>query len=90
MEQFKNSAGSKKINYASREKIWRLFFDYLPEYLHDAISLAKIHDHFYVDGIEYICLPGNYEPEWRGNLRLAQGQMDIQKKVDNNINYNCL
>jgi hypothetical protein len=90
MEQFKNSAGSKKINYASREKIWRLFFDYLPEYLHDAISLAKIHDHFYVDGIEYVCLPGNYEPEWRGNLRLAQGQMDIQKKIDNNINYNCL
>lgn len=89
VDRFAFSDGTRKILYASGEKIWTLFMDYLPEYLHDAIANGKIHDHFYIDGVEYICTSDEYQPEWRSRLKLAQGKIEIQKVVDNNKNKNC-
>lgn len=88
-DTFKKSNGESDIIYAAREKIWRLSFDYLPEYIHDAISIAKIHDHFFLDNVEYISPIANYDPEWRDKMSLSQSNIEIQKKIDNNINYNC-
>lgn len=88
-ERFVYSNGLRKILYATSEKIWILNIDYVPQYIHDSIALAKIHDHFYIDGVEYICVDGNYEPEWRGQLKLAQGKLEVQKVIDNNKNKNC-
>lgn len=86
---FMYSDGEKKMLYGKSEKIWTLTIDYLPQYLHDAIAIGKIHDHFYVDGVEYICEAGNYEPEWRGRLKLAQGKLEVKKIIENNTNKNC-
>lgn len=88
-DRFAFSDGRRKILYATSEKIWIFFVDYLPEYLHDALAVAKIHDHFYIDGVEYICTSDEYVPEWRNRLKLAQGRFDIQKVIDNNKNKNC-
>jgi len=83
------SNGRNKIIFAQSEKVWELRIDYVPEYIHDAIRLAKIHDRFYIDGVEYYCLEGDYEPEWRGRQRFAQSQIEVQKLIDYNVNNSC-
>lgn len=88
IDRFAFSDGTRKILYADGEKIWQLYFDYLPEYLHDAISSAKKHDHFYIDGVEYICSSDNYEPEWRKQLLLAQSKIDVQRVTQQTLNQN--
>lgn len=89
IDRFAFSNGERKILYSTSEKIWKLMFDYAPEYIHDAVALAKIHDHFYIDGVEYICTSDEYQPEWRDRNKIAQGTIEVQKVIDNNKNKNC-
>lgn len=90
-ENYVNSSGQKEITYGASEKIWTLLIGEQPEYIHDALRLAKIHDHFYIDGTEYVCMDGDYEPEWKDypRLNLARSRFEIRKKTENNINKKC-
>lgn len=88
-DKFMYSDSEKKLIFARSEKIWRLIIDYLPQYIHDAISVGSDHDHFFIDGEEYIVETDNYEPEWRGRLKLAQSTLEVRNVTYNKRNQNC-
>jgi len=86
-----DSDGVKQITYAKSEKIKPLLISEQPEYIHDAIRLAKIHDEFKVDGVEYVADEGDYEPEWQQTpiLSMAKSRLSLRKKTDISINKKC-
>lgn len=89
MEDFEDSEGTASVQYFDSRTVYELFFDYLPLYLHKAIRVAKGHDHFYIDGVEYKCLKGDYIPEWRDRKKVAQSRIEITPKTEQNLNTLC-
>lgn len=88
-EEFDDSAGENHITYGKSNKFWTLQIDFLQDYLHDALRLALIHDHLFIDGEEYTARPENYEPAWpskQGARRYTKMNIEVRKKIENNIN----
>jgi YVTN family beta-propeller protein len=82
-----DSGGSQKLYYGSNRKEKTLFIVEVPEYMHDAIATAFIHDNLY-NGLERIqWLDSSYDPEWGGDnnyLYLAKSRVQIGKFTDDN------
>lgn len=89
MEDFKDSIGTNSVQWFDSNTVYELFFDYLPLYLHKAIRVAKGHDHFYIDGVEWKCLKGDYVPEWRDRKKVAQSRIEITPITEQNLNTLC-
>lgn len=92
------SDGEKRILYSVTDKAFELYTDYLPEYIHDALSIALEHDHYFIQNeevsnelLEYVSEDGEYEPEWEDELLLAKVRTTILKKFPDNRreNSNC-
>lgn len=79
-ETFKDTAGTRKIVYAEKEEKKQLILKELPAYLHEAIAVGLDHDHFLVDGVEYVSKEGDYTPNWRKSSNLAPVIIDLVKK----------
>ena len=62
----------------------------MPEYLHDALSIGKGHDHFYIDTVEWVADEG-YEPGWDDLLLLllVPVQFLVRKKTVLEQNKKC-
>lgn len=89
-DEYKNSAGVKEITYFDARKQKELIINEMPEYMHDAVALAKGHDHFYIDGVEYIAEAG-YEPEWqeKPRLKMARSRFLVEQKTYKMTNKKC-
>lgn len=86
---FKDSLGNREILYASSEPIYELLIDEVPEYIHNALRLAKKHDSFQIEGVSYFPTTKNHEPEWRNDSKFAQVRIDITKTNGQSTRSNC-
>jgi len=92
-EDYTYSTGTKKRIYASVEKHYEMLFDYMDEYGHDTMGNGMIPcDIFEIDGVEYLVIFKDYEPNWaeRGKRNLAQSTIEVQKRIEKVLfNRNC-
>jgi hypothetical protein len=87
-EEYTDSAGARNMLFFSSRKQFKLKFDYLPQYLLDALSIAKGHDHFWIDSTEYTIVSGDLAPAWRDRKKVAQMEFDIQATPQSEMNMN--
>jgi hypothetical protein len=87
-DDFQYSDGSRKLNYAAREKYWEVLFDYTDEAALDALTAMFECSVFQIEGISYFVRQEDFKPEWNkeGKQRLAQLRV-IMRKVKSTI-YN--
>ena len=86
------SDGTRSIITGQREKYWMLRIDFVPEWVHDCISLQRILNHFFIDDVEYFVKIEDYIPDFLGGndyLRLATAQVEVRLKDDTVFNRNC-
>lgn len=88
-ETFKDTAGTRKIIYAEKEQQKQLILEEVPAYIHEAIAAALDHDHFLVDGVEYVNKEPEYSPNWRKSSHLAPVIIELVKKSQDLRNSYC-
>lgn len=88
--EFRGSSGTLSKLYFRTDKSKELFIEQIPEYMCDALSIAKGHDHFYIDGVEYE-VQGGFEPEFTDTPEnvLAKVKLRVRKKTFLMENKNC-
>ena len=83
-ENFKLASGNKVNLLIDSESVEEMLIEPLPDYLHDAIRLALVHDNLFIEGQKYFKLDGDYQPEFdKNNGALAHVTVDIQKLNQN-------
>lgn len=88
---FRSSSGTKSKTYFRTEKMKELFIEHIPEYLCDALSIAKGHKNFYIDGVEYYVL-GGFDPDGftdSPESLLSTVKLNVRKKTFLMENKNC-
>lgn len=88
-ETHEYSDGSTAILYGSTRKIYELQIADAPEYIHDALRVAFLHDEFYIDGKRYVKLPGDYTPMWRRGRCVASALVEVEEAEQLTKNSNC-
>lgn len=87
-EVYPYSDGSKEITYVSKTIEKRLTTEEMPEYMHNAMSLALDSDGFFIDGIEHVFEDEEYTPTWRNMSNLAPVEVVVEEAL-NLRNVNC-
>lgn len=89
-EIFQTSIQERFPIYVAATKVKELWVHELPEYLHDALRLALVHDIFKIDGERFVKLEGEYAPDWdTPNSMLAPVIVNVTKFDQNTVNDNC-
>jgi len=87
---YTTSGGQRGLVYTHTTKQEELWVQSIPEYLHDALRVALAHDHFFINGQEYVKTEGGYAPDWDvPNTLLAGVIVGVQKKTQDTFNINC-
>lgn len=86
---YNSSNGLKFQHYTNTRKQQEMFIDQIPDYMHEALSIGLVHDHFYINGTEYIKVEDTYEPDFRNNSFLAPVLVPVEEKTQNLFNRNC-
>lgn len=69
--------GQRVITYANSRKIKEFIVENCPEYIHDALRLAVLHDNFAVDGVLYTVESKEYSPIWRDRAELSSVIIEV-------------
>jgi len=95
-EDYNYSNDMRESYFAHVEKYQQIFFEKVPEYVHDCISIQRRCKHFLIGDIndvltEYFVKPSDYQPEWVKNslIREAPSRFDIRKKTADGFMFNC-
>lgn len=88
--EFRKSSGQIDKLYFRTDKSKELVIEFVPEYVADAISVGKGHDHFYIDGVEYEVKAGmEYELGTNPDSDLGMIKLRVRKKIVLMENKNC-
>lgn len=87
-EVFDYSNGDVEIVYVAKEKEQIFTTEQLPEYIHDALSLALDSDNFFIDGLKYVFPDEEVTPSWRNSSNLAPLEVTLRRS-QNYKNVNC-
>jgi len=92
-ENEEDSSGISKTLYFKSEEERSLFIWQQPEHIHNFMRLFKGYDTFQVDGVDYISIDADYEPESERVLGkipdLSNASTDVRLKTDLNENRFC-
>lgn len=97
-ENYKKSNGSYYKNFAEKDKVWEVLFDYMDEIGHDFLATALVCDHMtlynnsnFIANDEYIWFDDNYKPEWDkdGRQKVAQSRIELRRIDGHLTNSNC-
>ena len=97
-ENYKYSNGTYNKNFAEKDKIWEVLFDYCDEIAHDVIGTALVCDTLLLynpvnlpTNSAYIWVDDSYKPEWdkSGQQKLAQSRIELRKADGGLTNSNC-
>ncbi|HWB65018.1 MAG TPA: hypothetical protein VG603_15980 [Chitinophagales bacterium] len=69
-EQYNFSDNSNVLMMATQEKVYEVLIGDAAEFVHNCLSLLRLHDHFYIDGEEYI-KEGGYALKQRKSTELS-------------------
>ena len=96
MVSYQDSLGRKRVVYAERRKSLSLNTDLLPEFVHDALSLACRHDNFFLEdelfGVNnnFFTRSTDYSPTYVRMSRLAPVKLDVEAKTQNLKKNMCI
>lgn len=85
---YEYSTGDLEILYVTKAKEFLLSVREIPEYMHDAFSLAVDSDNFFIDGIKYVFPDEETTPSWRNSSDLAPIEITLRRS-QNLRNVNC-
>lgn len=89
-EIFLNSSQERYPVYTAATKTKELWIHDMPEYMHDAMRIALVHDEVYIDGVRHVKLEGSYTPDWdTPNSMLAPCVIKVAEFDQNTVNDNC-
>lgn len=88
-ENFIDAAGADVLLYFKGRKSKILAFKQMNELMHDAIFIARRHDIFLVNGIDYVVSKGEYAPAWVESSDLAPSEIEITKRTQLFQNSYC-
>lgn len=97
-KNFENSNADNTILYSQTDKVLEYVTDHLPEYIHDALSIAIEHDTFEIldtdrsDAyIAYVSEEEDYDPDWEDELALAKVRFELKEATPDSEreNSNC-
>lgn len=88
-ETFEDSAGADVLLYFKGRKSRILAIKQTSELMHDAIFLARRHDEFLVDGVDYVVIKGDYSPAWNEASDLAPSEIELTKRTQLFENSYC-
>ncbi len=77
VNQYNFSDNSNVLMTASSEKVYEILIADAAEFVHDCLSIMRLHDSFYVDGAEHI-RTGNYTLKQRKSTELSSAGFDIK------------
>lgn len=88
------SNGVRALSFAQSEKFKVLSISQVDEITHDAIEKIRLLKHFFLgdcDDVltEYVSKKGNYTPEWKGIIKVANSKFEVSKKGDIGFSTNC-
>lgn len=86
---FKDSKSNEHILAAVSNPVYELLIDEVPEFVHNALRLAKLHDTFKINGVQYTTPAKGYNPEWNNLSKFAQVRLEISKYNGESIRSNC-
>lgn len=86
---FNSSDGRKFLHYVNQRKTMQIITRVMPEYMHDALALALEHDHFFINGVEYVKAESDYVPNWKDESLLAQVIVEVEPKIQDKFNRYC-
>lgn len=96
MVSYQDSLGRKRVVYAERRKSLSLNTDLVPEFVHDALSLACRHDNFFLEddlfGVDdnFFTRSTDYSPTYVRMSRLAPVKLEIEAKTQNLKKNMCI
>lgn len=85
---YEYSTGDLEITYVTKAKEFIFTTEELPEYIHDALSLALDSDNFFIDGVRHVFADDETSPSWRNSSNLAPLEVNL-RKAQNLRNVNC-
>lgn len=84
------SAGRYFPVYVDSVKMQEMWVERVPEYIHDALRLGVVHDHFTINGESYSKAEGGYSPDWNTpQSLLAPVIVKVRKRTQDTKNINC-
>jgi len=86
---FTDSVGDKMMLHSKVFKKYIFSLEEIPEYLHDAISLAIDHQTLTIDGVLYSNAEESYEPNWRNSAMLAPAEIEVYETPQQLENSLC-
>lgn len=84
------SAGRFFPVYVDSVKMQEMWVERVPEYIHDALRLGVVHDHFTINGVSYSKAEGGYSPDWSTpDSFLAPVIVKVRQRTQDTKNINC-
>lgn len=87
-EVYEYSSGDLEITYVTKAKELLFTTEDMPDYLHDAFSMALDSDNFFIDGVRYVFPDEETSPSWRKSSNLAPIEVTLRRS-QNLRNVNC-
>lgn len=85
-EKYRYSDGEGKLLSGTRLKIQEMNIAAMPEFMHDALSLAVLHDTFKIEAVEYLIESGEYSPAWFPGALMGSVNLQVSKKTQDTRN----
>jgi hypothetical protein len=86
VEQYNFSDNSNVLMTASMEKVYEILVNDAPEYIHDCLSIMRLHDQFYINNSPYI-REGTYTMKQRKSTELSSAAFNVKPLVGLSKNW---
>lgn len=87
-ETHEDSEGEVSILYAETRKRYTLALANLPKYMHEALQIAVLSDHFFINGEEYV-VASPYNVEWARGALIGNATVVVEEKASALKNTFC-
>lgn len=88
--QYTTSRGNNVLVSFNSHEVNEARIDLAPNYVHNALRLARGHREFTINGTRYTPLNQEYAQQHRNDTVLSQARFDVRKYTELNENNNCI
>lgn len=87
--EYEDSQGEMTLLFGKSVKVYDFFVAQVPDYIHDALRLMRIHDDIELNGVDMYAIGGDYEVDWVLDTEEGRVIIELRLKTENNVNNNC-
>jgi len=82
-DQYLFGNGQRITTFVHTRKIFTLSTLRMPEYMHDAIRVALLHENLTINAEAFHKISGAYSPNWENDSLLASVEVEVEQKTQN-------